>query len=99
MLELILDGPTQTYENSWLYSQLNNLWAPWIGSSSTVAANGVYSVKHANTNLRIISLNTMLPYVQNCQLSPGPFERLPSFLIIFIPPRRVDLEGPERERL
>jgi len=52
----------------WMYDLLSASWSRWIGpeaTSSTKSQQGVYSVRHPNSNLRIISLNTNMYYVQN----------------------------------
>jgi sphingomyelin phosphodiesterase len=52
----------------WMYDLLSSSWTPWIGSdaaSTARARHGVYSVRHPNSNLRVISVNTNMYYVQN----------------------------------
>lgn len=53
--------------NTWLYNLLSTTWSDWIGSSAadTVSDLGIYSVLVPDTNLRMISLNTNMWYVQN----------------------------------
>lgn len=51
----------------WVYSLLSGLWTQSIGTTAADSTKntGRYSVKFGNTNLRLISLNTNMYYVQN----------------------------------
>ena len=53
--------------NTWVYSLLSDTWSHWIGSSAAASVSdlGTYSALVPDTNLRIISLNTNMWYVQN----------------------------------
>lgn len=56
-----------TISSQWVYDTLSSDWTQWIGSTAaaTVKDYGAYSVKHANSNLRLISFNTQLYYKEN----------------------------------
>jgi sphingomyelin phosphodiesterase len=64
----------------WVYNLVSSLWAPWIGASAASAeeAFGAYSTLVANTNLRIISLNTNMYYTLNFWLYEPTMETDPS---------------------
>lgn len=64
----------------WVYDVLASDWTQWIGAEGAEEAReiGAYSVKYPNGNLRIISLNTNLYYVQNYWMYEEPMERDPN---------------------
>ncbi|KAF2814655.1 sphingomyelin phosphodiesterase [Mytilinidion resinicola] len=64
----------------WIYDTLSYIWSRWIGDEAATAEKnfGAYSTKHPGTNLRIISLNTNLYYIQNYWLYQDPMEPDPS---------------------
>lgn len=49
----------------WLYDVVSEAWKRWIGTPAEVEAMGAYSVKHPNSNLRIISVSTNMWYTLN----------------------------------
>ncbi|KJZ71755.1 hypothetical protein HIM_08840 [Hirsutella minnesotensis 3608] len=51
----------------WVYQLLSNEWSRWVDriAAENAAKTGAYSVKHPNSNLRIISLNTNVYYKHN----------------------------------
>ncbi|RFU33954.1 hypothetical protein B7463_g2388, partial [Scytalidium lignicola] len=70
-----------TISSQWAYDALSADWTTWIGSTgaTTVKNNyGAYSVKHGNTNLRIISFNTNFYYKENFWLYEKTMETDPS---------------------
>ncbi|KAL7267736.1 hypothetical protein RUND412_009662 [Rhizina undulata] len=70
-----------TITSQWAYDTLSGLWKTWIGSTASSAADsnyGSYSVLHANSNLRIISVNSNFWYKQNFWLYEETMERDPS---------------------
>jgi sphingomyelin phosphodiesterase len=74
-------SPTVVNSNAqWLYSLLSTDWVHWItnSSSSEEQSFGAYSAVYPGGNLRIISLNTNLYYVDNYYLYQDPMERDPS---------------------
>ena len=76
--------PPQALRNNaaqWVYDTLASAWTQWIGtaaSSTTVKSTGAYSVKYGTTNLRIISLNTNMYYIQNYYLYEKTMETDPN---------------------
>ncbi|KAE8441924.1 hypothetical protein EG329_004182 [Mollisiaceae sp. DMI_Dod_QoI] len=64
----------------WVYDTLSADWTTWIGATAASQAdkNGAYSVKYPNGNLRVISLNTNLYYVENYWLYEPTMETDPS---------------------
>jgi sphingomyelin phosphodiesterase len=80
-------SPTNAFQTTavgsnaqWVYNLLSTLWTPWIGTTAASAEKtfGAYSTKVANTNLRIISLNTNLYYTLNFWLYEQNMESDPS---------------------
>ena len=59
-----------------------DLWKDWIGDEgySTYIRNGFYTKKHPNSNLRIISLNTMDCDVVNFKLLKNPTDPIKQFI-------------------
>lgn len=49
----------------WLYNVISDAWERWIGTPEEVKAIGAYSIKHPNSNLRIISVSTNMWYTLN----------------------------------
>jgi sphingomyelin phosphodiesterase len=49
----------------WLYDLVASIWTKWIGSVAEVKFFGAYSVKHKESNLRIISISTNMYYTLN----------------------------------
>jgi sphingomyelin phosphodiesterase len=64
----------------WVYDTLSAAWTKWIGVSAAAQtkAIGAYSVKYPNGNLRVISLNTNMYYIQNYYLYQKNMEVDPS---------------------
>lgn len=55
----------------WLYNVISDAWARWIGTPEEIKTIGAYSIKHPNTNLRIISVSTNMWYTLNFWLYNG----------------------------
>ena len=55
------------HSTQWVYDLVSTQWRQWIGDDGAADTQniGAYSVKHAGSNLRVISLNTNLYYRQN----------------------------------
>jgi sphingomyelin phosphodiesterase len=64
----------------WVYDLLSSDWSKWIGSgaASEELSFGSYSVKYPGGNLRMISINTNLYYIDNYWLFEDPMESDPS---------------------
>jgi sphingomyelin phosphodiesterase len=64
----------------WVYNTLSQDWTHWIGTNSSAQVDnfGAYSVKYPNGNLRVISLNTNLYYIENFWLYQPTMETDPS---------------------
>lgn len=64
----------------WVYDALTSAWTTWIGTSATteVESIGAYSTGYADTNLRVISINTNFYYIQNYWLYEKTMEKDPS---------------------
>ncbi|OTA67733.1 putative acid sphingomyelinase [Hypoxylon sp. EC38] len=67
-------------DSQWLYDLLSSAWSPWIGPRAAEISRefGAYSVKHPDSNLRVISISTNMYYVHNYWLYEEPMERDPS---------------------
>jgi sphingomyelin phosphodiesterase len=75
------DAVNTTISSQWVYGNLSSLWSSWIGSTAAAEADtnpGSYSVKHANSTLRIISINTNMYYKENFWLYEATMETDPS---------------------
>ncbi|OCK79268.1 sphingomyelin phosphodiesterase [Lepidopterella palustris CBS 459.81] len=73
--------PTAVGTNSqWVYNLLSSIWTKWIGVTAATAEEsfGAYSVKYGSSNLRIISINTNMYYIQNYWLYESDMETDPS---------------------
>jgi sphingomyelin phosphodiesterase len=59
--------PTAVDDSQWIYNTLSSLWSRWIGREAAAAEKkfGAYCTQHAESRLRIISLNTNLYYIHN----------------------------------
>ncbi|KAH8898539.1 sphingomyelin phosphodiesterase [Thozetella sp. PMI_491] len=71
----------------WVYDTLASAWTQWIGlsaASSTVEKMGAYSVKYASSNLRVISLNTNMYYVDNYWLYRKTMETDPNGQLVWL---------------
>lgn len=49
----------------WLYDVVAAAWERWIGTPAEAKAIGAYSIKHPDTNLRVISVSTNMWYTLN----------------------------------
>ena len=75
--------PPAALKNSgeqWVYDTLSADWTQWIGATAAAQADqyGAYSVMYPGGNLRIISINTNLYYVDNYWLYENVMEKDPS---------------------
>jgi sphingomyelin phosphodiesterase len=74
--------PTALNNNAaqWVYDTVAADWQQWIGAGADASVQGFgsYSVQWGTTNLRIISINTNMYYVQNYWLYTEPMEVDPS---------------------
>ncbi|KXJ92703.1 putative acid sphingomyelinase, partial [Microdochium bolleyi] len=84
----------------WLYNLLSLAWVRWVGpdAADTARRLGAYSTKHADLDLRIISLNTNLHYAQNYWLYEDPMQRDPSGQLIWLV-RELDAAEQNGERV
>lgn len=73
--------PAVGHESQWVYDTLSSDWSQWIGANgaSQVESFGAYSVQYAgSSNLRVISLNTNMYYIDNFYLYTDPMETDPA---------------------
>lgn len=53
----------------WLTDGVADMWSIWLGKKgNSLSTNGRYSIKHKNTNLRIIAINTLACDINNFYL-------------------------------
>jgi sphingomyelin phosphodiesterase len=83
-------------ESQWVLDTLASDWSAWIGSASTseVKNIGAYSATYSNGtsgNLRVISLNTNLYYVQNYYLYEPTSISYPSRCLLLSPLLQVKI--------
>jgi len=80
-------NPTNSFQpaavgsnSQWVYNLLSSIWTQWIGVTAATEEQsfGGYSVKYPGGNLRIISINTNLYYIQNYWLYESTMEKDPS---------------------
>jgi len=73
-------GLNVTPSEQWLYDELATDWSKWIQASADYKVHqfGAYSSKVPDSNLRIISINTNLYYINNYWLYENTMEADPS---------------------
>ena len=72
-----------------------NLWRDWIGEDgfNTYIKNGFYTKKHPDSNLRIISLNTMDCDVLNFNIMKNPTDPIKQFIWLENVLRQAEKDG------
>jgi sphingomyelin phosphodiesterase len=74
----LFEPTSQGSASQWIYNLASQAWSPWVGApGQSGEAFGAYAYQAA-PNLKVISINTNLWYIQNYYLYVEPMEQDPS---------------------